>query len=277
MLHGAQTVHAVDDETSCADAVDLRTHAHQHRADVDNLRFFGSVVNDGAPICQNCRHHKVLCRSDRRKGQGDISTVQTVRRLGNKIAVIKMNIRTQSPETRCVQIKTARPNGIPTGKCNLGAAHTADQRAQNRNRGAHRTHKLIISLNIRALRDVNGDDASPGIVINIAAEPLKETGHDRNVENRRNVRDDRTAGSKQSGGHEFEDTVLGTADFYRAFQANRAVDAEDFHQLNLPTAMLSPGGDDSIHADRADSESASRASLQMRGSGFPLLIVKVAI
>jgi hypothetical protein len=184
--HRVQRFDALDLQCRTADPVDLRTHLDQHLADVDDLRLAGGVVDHRCALGQNRRHEQVLGGTHAREVQPDRRAVQ-LPGLGDQEPVLTADLGAESGQAVDVHVQATRSDGVSTGQRHIGLTDPRHQRAQHTDRGPHLAHEVVVGLMRRHRGYVDQQGPGGGVVLHVAAEPAQQLGHDRHVEDVRDL------------------------------------------------------------------------------------------
>ena len=126
-----ERVDALDGDRRGAGAVDAGAHGDEHRAEVDDLRLAGGVVDDRGALGQHRRHDQVLGGPDRREVQPDRRAGQPGRG-GHEEAVLADDRGAQPLQPGDVHVQAAGADGVAAGQRHPGGAAAGDQRARAR-------------------------------------------------------------------------------------------------------------------------------------------------
>ena len=173
-------------------ALDPRAHLDQHLADVDDLRLPGGVVDDGDALGQDRGHQEVLRRPDAREVQPDLAAVQRAG-LGDEEPVLVLERGAEASAARRCACRgpRSRSRRRRAGRHLQPAAR--DQRAEHAIEARITAYEVVVGLVVRGRRGtsiVTVPPASvPAVVDDDAAQPPQQLGHDRHVEDVRDVGD----------------------------------------------------------------------------------------
>ena len=192
-------------------AADLGAHRHEQLGDVDDLRLAGGVLERVCPRGQHRGHQDVLGGPDARELEADARRRRRpCGRRGDEVAVGDVDLGAQRLEALRVQVEPARADGVATGHRDVGLAARGRRGGRARRsrpaaRGPARSRPGARCARGRRSRR-RRSAASP---VDVAAEPPQQLGHDRHVDDGRDVGQPGAAHGEQRAGHQLERAVLG--------------------------------------------------------------------
>ena len=140
-----QPIHPLNGDGRSALTLDLRTHFAQTARQIDDLWFTGCVVQHRCALGQSRRHQRVFRGPDGHEGEIHHSPAQPpTGGLGMNIAITQIQISAHRFKGLQVQIDRTRSNGASAGQRHHRMAITRQHWAQNKDRGAHFAHNVII-------------------------------------------------------------------------------------------------------------------------------------
>ena len=133
VVHAVQVTggHTVDDHRGRADPLDVRPHADEEPAQIDDLRLPRRVVERRRPLGQRRRHHQVLGGADAREVQDDVRRPAARRRPPpSSCSAPHREAHTERFESfRCMSIGR-EPKSSPPGRAEAGPTAAGQERAR---------------------------------------------------------------------------------------------------------------------------------------------------
>jgi hypothetical protein len=139
-----QFIDALDGQRAGADAVDLRAHRHEALGDVGDLGLHGGVLDHRLALGERRGHQDDVRGADRDLGEHDAVAAQAaLRRLGDDIALVDVDLGPKLLEAVEEQIDRARADGAAAGQRHARLVGAGEQRADDPEAGAHGRDQLV--------------------------------------------------------------------------------------------------------------------------------------
>ena len=124
--------------------LDLGAHLDEAVGDVDDLGLARGILDHGLAPGERRRHQGVMGGADRDLGERDPARrVRPLRRLGDDIAALELDLGAQRLERHQVQIDGPRADGAAAGQRHLRLAAAGEQRRQHPEARPHARHHLV--------------------------------------------------------------------------------------------------------------------------------------
>ena len=237
VLRRVERVDAVDLDGRRAGPAHVGAHGDEELGDVGDLRLAGGVLDAGVPGGEHRGHEDVLGGPDARELQVHARAVQPLGGCGDEVPVGDVDLRAQGLEALGVQIEAARADGVAAGHRDVRLADARDEGSEDTDGGPQRTDQLVVGPVPDALGDVDLDDTVLRPPVDVAAQPPEQLGHDRHVDDVRDVGESGAPHGEQRAGHQLQRAVLGSDDADLSPEAGAAGDPEPFpHPPTVATA-----------------------------------------
>ena len=135
--------HTLNAQGRGADALDFRTHLDETFGDVDDFRLACRVLDQRLATGEHCSHHCVMRGTDRDFGQRNMRADETLRRLGEDIAGLELDLGAQGFERAQMQVHRPRADGAAAGQRHFRFAAPREQRRQHPEARAHARDHLV--------------------------------------------------------------------------------------------------------------------------------------
>ena len=181
-------------------------------------------MDDGRPPRAHGCHHEVLGRADALEIQNDLGANEPVGRGRVEVSVVYLELDAKRLEARDVHVELARPDLATARHGDDRASEARDERAENRDGGAHLGDELIGSpVRVEPARVY---EKRVGVLpaLHRRADGRKDIAHDIDIGYERHVFDARLAGRHHACRHELEYRVFGATDLHRSRNGTSAVD-----------------------------------------------------
>ena len=238
-----ERVAAPDHDLVAADPADVGAHGVEAEGEIGDLRLSCGVADDRLAVRERRRHHQVLGRAHRGKGQPDLRPAQAPPCVRPDIAVFENDLSAEAGKPVDVQVHGAGADGAAAGQRDGRAPGAGQQRAQHQDGGPHPPHQLV---GRRGVGDVAGAkrEHAAGIAAppRVAVHPYLDAVLGQEVRQRgdvgevRDVRERERLVGEQARGHQRQGRVLGAENLDLALERAAAPDADAVH-----ASPLAPG------------------------------------
>jgi MFS family permease len=233
VLDRNQLLDSLDADRRGTGTEDLGPHAVQEGSQVGNLGLSGGVLDDGATLGQNRRHHHVLGCTDTRKLEHHPSADEALS-VSAYVAMGGLEARAQQLEAPDVHVNGSGPEVITTRKGDARLAVGSQQWAHHHNRRPHGLDELVgrFGREFTRVYDLQLVGVGPR---QGHAHRGEETGHDVDIGYGGDVVQAKGALGKGARRHELEHRVLGPPDGDTAFQRPAGPNEDAIHRpIMLP-------------------------------------------
>jgi len=206
VVDAAQLGHAADLEGVRPDAVDTRTHLHEHHRELLDVRLARGVPDDGAARDEHRAEQRVLGRGDRRLVQQDVRAGELLCLEPEAPAVVRER-RTEFLEREPVRVRPPAADDVPAGWPEGHLLEPREHRAGEQERGPHLARQLRIyrrPVHVRGA-DLHGMRIDP---FHRGAEPAQDLEHPVHVSDPWQVPQDHGVAREQARGDERQGRVL---------------------------------------------------------------------
>ena len=228
--------HAVHGDDRRADALDLRAHADQEVAQVDDLGLAGRVVERRRPLGQRGRHDDVLGRTDARELERDVGAPQPV--VGDGVEVVVVDGEPGAERLEAGHVEVDRPGAevVAARQGEPGAAAAGQQRTEHRRRGPHPRGPGSVGATgstVGGLRQPQHPGARRAVALRAHADRVEQLAHELDVDDPGHVRELVGALREDARRHQLEHGVLGAAHRHRAGQRAGRPHGDRTHPVSM--------------------------------------------
>jgi hypothetical protein len=158
---------ACDFDGRSAGAMDARAHLGEAIGEVLDLGLAGCIANKRRAMGGGRCHHRGMGASDRHLREGDFAADEAVRRLGDDIAGVNLDFRSQLLQRHQQKVDRSRADRAAAGQRDTGFSGARQERRDDPEACAHFRDKVIGRGRIDDLaggqmRRLAGIDALPG-------------------------------------------------------------------------------------------------------------------
>ena len=116
MLGAVKALDALNRDRGRPGAAHLRAHGVETIGEIGDLRLAGRVLKGRDTVGEGRGQHGVLGRADRDEGKGDVRALQPVRRFGQHITFVEVDLRAHGRQGFQMQVHGPRADGAAAGK-----------------------------------------------------------------------------------------------------------------------------------------------------------------
>ena len=217
----AQALHALDDDSVGACALDLGAHGNQEIGQIDHLGLARGILEHRLALGQRRGHHQILGAGD---GDGLQHQPRAFQRCGTRldIAVLDVNVGAHGLQAGDVNIDRTRADRAAAGQRHVRRAEARQQRTQHQNRCAHGLHELVRR---EIFLDGRGIDFDAHLFIDghRHAHASEQLDHGRDILQMRHIRHRHRTVRQQAAGEYRQRRILGAGDADLALERDAAV------------------------------------------------------
>ena len=142
-MGAVETGNAVDFDCRRAGAADARAHLAETGGEIRDLRFAGRVANQRGPTRGRRRHDRDVRSADRDLGKLDLRSRETLRRLGDGVACIDLDLGAELLKRHQQQVDRPGADRAAARQRDARRAHAGQQRGDHPEARAHLRHHFI--------------------------------------------------------------------------------------------------------------------------------------
>src|SRR6266478_8932994 len=227
VLGAVKFLHAANVQRGSGVARDAGSHLAKHDDEVGHFRLAGGIFEKGFAVGEGGGHQNIFGSGDGDFFEDYVRALQAaaIANFGFNVAMGHGNFGAHFFERSEMQIDGPRADSAAAGKGNTRDAHAGHERAERKNRGAHRFHQFVRGLRVIQCGGANGviagGDFGGG---NGGAHKREQLAHGDEVADFGDVVDGDLVRSEQGSGHHRQRGVFRAADAHGSVQGFAAFD-----------------------------------------------------
>ena len=150
------------------------------------------------------------------------------------------HIGTHALQAVDVHVEASGADVVAARKRDVGSTTAGKQRSEHADRSTHLADEVVVGAMFELLRNCDVDGAGPVAVVDLAAQPAKQLGHDLDIEDVGYGSKGRRADGEERRRHELEYRVLGTRHGDLTRQACSPDDVQHLHGSNRTSQPTNP-------------------------------------